>query len=292
MNALRFDRESPANSLYTKRAAARPTNGNAVINPFRLHPRIKNTIGFPKVPNGASEIKPLLIALCVAAIGISASCAEPQSNEASSGQTPTGVADVIDGDGLKVAGVAIRLFGIDAVEGDQTCNRNGEVWSCGVASKAALRGAVEGKIVRCEGTEYDQYERLLGVCFLPDGTDINRNQVELGWAVAYTRFSNAYEVAEAVARSQRLGIWESEFERPEEFRRRQREEREAAREPSIAPNEDCVIKGNISRNSGNKIFHVPGQADYEATHIDEVKGERWFCSEAEAIAAGWRKARR
>lgn len=54
----------------------------------------------------------------------------------------------------------------------------------------------------------------------------------------------------------------------------------------------CTIKGNISINSGRRIFHVPGQEDYDATIIRYERGERYFCSEAEARAAGWRKASR
>ena len=50
---------------------------------------------------------------------------------------------------------------------------------------------------------------------------------------------------------------------------------------------ECAIKGNISR-SGARIYHVPGSPSYDATQIDEARGERWFCSEAEARAAGWR----
>ena len=52
----------------------------------------------------------------------------------------------------------------------------------------------------------------------------------------------------------------------------------------------CVIKGNIS-SSGEKIYHVPGGGSYSVTKITLSKGEQWFCSEAEAVAAGWRKAR-
>ena len=40
-----------------------------------------------------------------------------------------------------------------------------------------------------------------------------------------------------------------------------------------------------------EIYHVPGSPAYERTKIDEAKGERWFCSEAEARAAGWRAPR-
>ncbi|MCL1900730.1 MAG: DUF1524 domain-containing protein [Promicromonosporaceae bacterium] len=54
---------------------------------------------------------------------------------------------------------------------------------------------------------------------------------------------------------------------------------------------DCDIKGNISRK-GEKIYHVPGQQDYNKTVIDQSAGERWFCSEDEAVAAGWRRAMR
>lgn len=51
----------------------------------------------------------------------------------------------------------------------------------------------------------------------------------------------------------------------------------------------CTIKGNIS--SGGKIYHLPGCGSYEKTGIDESAGEKWFCSEDEALAAGWRKAK-
>ena len=54
----------------------------------------------------------------------------------------------------------------------------------------------------------------------------------------------------------------------------------------------CNIKGNVSYNNGQKIFHVPGQRDYNSTVISSQRGERWFCSEADARAHGWRKASR
>ncbi|RWE25322.1 MAG: hypothetical protein EOS41_12285 [Mesorhizobium sp.] len=54
----------------------------------------------------------------------------------------------------------------------------------------------------------------------------------------------------------------------------------------------CGIKGNISYNTGEKIYHVPGQEHYWETRISLLDGERWFCSEAEARSAGWRRAKR
>ena len=55
---------------------------------------------------------------------------------------------------------------------------------------------------------------------------------------------------------------------------------------------DCDIKGNISVDTGERIYHVPGQKYYAKTKIDPQYGERWFCSEAEARAADWRRAKR
>ncbi len=53
---------------------------------------------------------------------------------------------------------------------------------------------------------------------------------------------------------------------------------------------NCVIKGNISM-SGERIYHVPGQRYYDVTRIEPANGERWFCREAEARAAGWRRSK-
>jgi hypothetical protein len=61
-------------------------------------------------------------------------------------------------------------------------------------------------------------------------------------------------------------------------------------EPVIEP-QVCNIAGNISA-SGEKIYHLPGMANYKQVVIDEGRGERWFCTEEEAVAAGWRKAQR
>jgi hypothetical protein len=58
------------------------------------------------------------------------------------------------------------------------------------------------------------------------------------------------------------------------------------------PTPGCVIKGNISFRTGERIYHLPGQQYYERTVIQPEQGERWFCTEAEAQANGWRKSRR
>jgi cold shock CspA family protein len=54
----------------------------------------------------------------------------------------------------------------------------------------------------------------------------------------------------------------------------------------------CIIKGNISIETGKKVYHLPGMEDYESTVIDRSKGEKWFCTEPEAISNDWSKAPR
>src|SRR5688500_10504185 len=53
----------------------------------------------------------------------------------------------------------------------------------------------------------------------------------------------------------------------------------------------CGIKGNISRGTGERIYHRPGQTYYAETFVNFLAGERFFCSEAAARASGWRRAR-
>lgn len=53
----------------------------------------------------------------------------------------------------------------------------------------------------------------------------------------------------------------------------------------------CDIKGNIS-SSGEKIYHLVDGEFYDKTKIDQSKGEKWFCSEDDAIKAGWRKSKK
>lgn len=127
----------------------------------------------------------------------------------------SGSAVVIDGDSLRVGGVEIRLQGIDAPEYRQTCEADGRTYACGVASRAALAGLVEGKTVTCRPRGTDRYRRMLARCTV-DGRDIGEALVGQGAALA----SGDYEQAEAQARAARRGLWSGSFERPRHWRDR------------------------------------------------------------------------
>ena len=194
-----------------------------------------------------------------------------------------GSARAVDGDTLEVAGQKVRLFGIDAPELDQVCERDGRRWACGDASRAALARIVGGRQLTCELRDIDRYGRNVAIC-MAGGDDVAALMVRQGLALAYRRYSGRYVNAEAAARSEGLGLWTSTYVVPEDYRA---QDRRADPQPAG----DCRIKGNISR-SGKRIYHLPGQADYDATRINEGAGERWFCTEAEARAAGFRRAAR
>ncbi len=211
----------------------------------------------------------------------------------------SGRARVIDGDTMEVNGSRIRLHGIDAPESAQTCLAGGKRWRCGRHATNALTGWTGGRPVDCEERDRDRYGRIVAVCRL-DGSDLNARLVAEGWALAYRRYSNAYVGEEASAKAAGRGLWQGDFIAPWDWRRgarlqssRQGIDTDTSRTGRNAgqSTSGCRIKGNISRN-GTRIFHVPGGHYYERTRISPSKGERWFCSEAQARSAGWRRSRR
>lgn len=204
-------------------------------------------------------------------------------------QTLSGQADVVDGDTLGIRGqtVRIRLYGVDAPEGKQTCEDGaGKRYLCGSRSADALASIIgrNGRVT-CEQEDRDRYGRIVAVC-RAKGQDINAELIRQGWAVEYKQYSDGrYTVEETEARKAKRGLWAGKFVEPWDWRRGERLTSEA----STGSDRNCAIKGNIS-DSG-RIYHVPGRRSYAKTVINEADGERGFCSEEEAKAAGWRSPR-
>jgi endonuclease YncB( thermonuclease family) len=192
-----------------------------------------------------------------------------------------GAARVVDGDTIVINEVRIRLEGIDAPEAGQTCGRAViGAWACGTEATGALTRLLAGKQVRCEPRGLDKYGRTLGVCFIEPRLDVNAWMVRKGHAWAFTKYSQSYVREEAVARAERVGIWQGEAVPAWDYRAQS-----WAKAEEHAP-EGCAIKGNVTAHG--KIYHMPWSPWYAQIKMDPARGRRWFCTEAEAVAAGWR----
>jgi endonuclease YncB( thermonuclease family) len=134
----------------------------------------------------------------------------------------TGSFTAIDGDSLRKGEREYRLHGIDAPELGQSCTRaDGSSFPCGRNARDELRKLVRGEVLDCAIRETDRYGRLVADC-RAGVNDINREMVRSGWAIAYRRHGTDYAADERAAREARRGIWQGEFETPERWRERHR----------------------------------------------------------------------
>ena len=198
----------------------------------------------------------------------------------------SGIAAASDGDTLRIGAVKVRLFGIDAPELAQMCGD----WACGAAAAARLAELAGTGPVTCTPRETDRYGRIVATCTVA-GVDLGDRLVAEGLARAYVRYGDDYAAAEVRAKAGGVGLWGGEAEAPWDYRAGRALERVAARRAGNddADDEDgaCRIKGNLSAG-GKRIYHLPGSRAYDRTRIDLDRGERWFCDEAAARAAGFR----
>jgi len=110
--------------------------------------------------------------------------------------------------------------------------------------------------------------------------------IDGGWAWAFVKYNARFKSRERAARHRGEGMWRLGAGIPPwEFRANGW--RLAAQQ---APRAECPIKGNIS--GAGRIYHMPWSRWYSRTHVEAARGERWFCTEAAARAAGWRPASR
>ncbi len=200
------------------------------------------------------------------------------------------VVRVVDGDTINVLingkTEPVRYIGIDTPE---TVDPRKPVQCFGVEASKKNKELVEGSVVRLEKdiTDRDKYNRLLRYVWLGDVL-INEKLVADGFAKSYSyppdvKYQERFVAAEKKARENKLGLWTactSETTIPVST---------TPQTPSVASDPSCTIKGNIGA-SGEKIYHLQGCGSYTKTVIDESRGEHWFCTEADAQSAGWRRA--
>ena len=174
-----------------------------IVLPFR---RLRRYFGF--------------LALAALMIGASAFALWPTHDTIAPRAVAAAYVRVIDGDTLHVDGKNIRLTGIDAPELSQTCrDAQAREWPCGQAAKARLIELVSRGEVVCTARGHDRYGRTLAVCSVRDIVDLGEALVRAGYAVNYRRYTSDYLAAEHEARGARRGLWQGEFENPENWRR-------------------------------------------------------------------------
>ena len=196
-----------------------------------------------------------------------------------------GKATVVSGSELRVGGTLVRLFGIDVPEPGQTCSGSGrarDTASCASMARSALARLAIGKQVICDVSAAKSGEAAGGASCTVNGADIAGQLVRGGAVFAQTGLFSTYASAEREAKAARSGLWKSEIDRPAEYRAKAWEDAKGS-----SP-DGCPIKAVVTGDT--KTYLVPWAAGYERAKVKTAKGERWFCTEAEARAAGWKPA--
>jgi endonuclease YncB( thermonuclease family) len=217
---------------------------------------------------------------------------------------------VRDGNTIQLADATYRLDGIDAPELDQICiDDHADPWTCGIDARDHLSKLIGGRPVRCYDQDPDgpARKRHVGVCTVEgDTTSLNQLLLRDGFAVNLEPSAKGRSREdEANARRDRRGLWRGCFVAPQEFRHgkkdgillggscradKDREIRHVLFPQFPAMPDGCSIKGKFAvraRVTGNiGIYHLQGCRSYPAL----ARPDRWFCSEDDARAAGFRRA--
>jgi endonuclease YncB( thermonuclease family) len=218
--------------------------------------------------------------------------------------------DIVDGDTIKLDGTTYRLDGIDAPERDQTClDEKGAVWPCGIEAASRLAELIAKGAVTCEDKGPDPVypKRRIGICSV-DGASVNQTLVLEGWAISFEPYARGrFDQEQANARDNRRGIWKGCFAAPRDFRRWNKRTakllgptcptvgNDTAELNKLFPDDPamptgCPIKGKVAVRAlltGHRgIYHLEGCRSYRTLK----NPNRWFCSQEEAQAAGFRKA--
>lgn len=188
---------------------------------------------------------------------------------------------VVDGDTLEVDGRAVRLYGIDSPELGQFCLNGSKRYRCGYEAALILAKLVGNGPVECRPTPVDA-EDAGQICAV-ELVDLAEAMLRRGYAVALPSALPIYLRAELEAKRSKLGIWRGDFIPPAEWRQGRRLEH-----GDDEPKQVCDIKGILS-DTGERVYVVATDREYDGLVIDEARGERHFCSDDEAELAGWRR---
>ena len=175
------------------------------------------------------------------------------------------VLGVIDGDTLVIEGKnKVRLRHVNAPE-LKYCGSN--------EAKAALEKLVNGKRIRLTYEIPDPWGRTMALVY-QDGQMINKTMISSGLVKYYpdtTPFAPELKALGKQAKTEKLGLY--------------------GQCQSLTPrNSKCIIKGNYDSGTKEYKYYLPNCAQYKFTIVEEDIGEQWFCTEEEALKAGYVKA--
>ncbi|HTY69751.1 MAG TPA: thermonuclease family protein [Alphaproteobacteria bacterium] len=137
-----------------------------------------------------------------------------------------GPAHVVDGNRITIGANVVRLYGIDAPDEDQMCERRGAAWRCGQDAGWALAERLERHWVLCEtragAPDPDASDAVPAVCYLEGRQiDVNAWMVVQGWALADPDAA-VYAAEQQTAERAGRGLWAGKFDPPWEWRKRSR----------------------------------------------------------------------
>jgi micrococcal nuclease len=200
---------------------------------------------------------------------------------------------VVDGDTINVQingeKETVRLLLIDTPE---TVHPTKPVQPFGPEASSFVKELLNGANVQLEMDigEHDKYGRLLAYVYIDDKM-VNEMLLEKGLArLAYvfepnTKYVDDFSTIQKQAQQQGIGIWSIEnYATDQGFA--ENEIQVNRTDETVKATEGCTIKGNINYK-GEKIYHTEESSSYKVT-----KPEEMFCSEAEAISAGYRAVKR
>ncbi|HUV42609.1 MAG TPA: thermonuclease family protein [Patescibacteria group bacterium] len=178
------------------------------------------------------------------------------------------VVNVLDGDTFVLeTSQRVRLAGLNAPEVD---------FCGGQEAKEKLESLVMEKRVILREPVVDNWGRIIALVYVGNQF-INEEVLKEGWGYYTSDKNSQREVLKTtahLAQEEEKGVFSPrcyQKENPED--------------------PDCQIKGNIDKNSGDKIYHFPGCRQYEQTIVEKSLGEQWFCTEKEALKAGFKKSK-
>jgi endonuclease YncB( thermonuclease family) len=226
------------------------------------------------------------------------------------GSARAATAVVRDGDTIQLGDTTYRLDGADAPELDQICiDDHADPWSCGLDARDQLTKLIGGRSIHCDdlGPDKSFRNRHLGICRAEgDADSLNRQVVQKGLAVSIEPAAKLHLKDDAAAaRDDKRGLWKGCFASPQDFRTGKKDgallgaacraDRDAQIRAVLFPADlamppNCSIKGKFAvraRFTGNVgIYFLQGCSSYGGL----TQPDRWFCSEADARAAGFRRA--